>query len=105
MRHKRNIPQQDYLANLMLWTADPEQVAIVTAAAKQGITNAQYALGLMYAEGRGVTPSATEAYYWLSLAWEQGDKDALLLRQIVEADLTLDEIAATEMRLPKGTLQ
>src|SRR5690606_27213409 len=39
---------------------------------------AQYHLGGMYDEGRGVPQSYTEAYKWFILAAEQGDIDAQL---------------------------
>jgi len=37
----------------------------------QGDMDAQYALGLCYAERRGVTQDLVNAYLWLSLAFAQ----------------------------------
>jgi len=40
----------------------------VTRAADQGIADAQFNLGNMYAKGRGVPQDYTLAYMWLNLA-------------------------------------
>ena len=43
-------------------------VAWYRRAAEQGHARAQYNLGGMYAEGRGVPPDAVEAHMWLTIA-------------------------------------
>ncbi len=44
--------------------------------AKQGLSQAQYNLGLMYAEGEGVAQDYQEAVRWYRLAAEQGNEAA-----------------------------
>ncbi len=44
--------------------------------AEQGDADAQYNLGLMYANGEGVAEDDTQAVYWYRKAAEQGDADA-----------------------------
>ncbi len=44
--------------------------------AGQGDADAQYALGVMYEDGRGVPQDSAEAVKWYRLAAEQGDADA-----------------------------
>ncbi|MDY3736694.1 MAG: tetratricopeptide repeat protein, partial [Sodaliphilus sp.] len=43
---------------------------------EQGYADAQNNLGNLYAEGKGVSQSYTEAVKWYRLAAEQGDADA-----------------------------
>ncbi len=45
-------------------------------AAEQGVARAQYDLGLMYFEGKGVPQDYKQAVYWYRLAAEQGYADA-----------------------------
>jgi len=45
-------------------------------AAQQGSAPAQFNLGRMYSEGRGVVKNESEALKWFTLAAEQGDPDA-----------------------------
>jgi len=45
-----------------------------TIASEQGHAKAQVHLGLLYAEGKGVSNSAEAALKWFTLAAEQGDK-------------------------------
>lgn len=90
-----------YLKDLILLRNDPGKVAAVREAAARGEVDALYALGLIYAEGRGVAIDLAQAHYWLSLAVEQGDRDAELLRNIVGSQMTDDEYAAAK-RLRAG---
>ncbi|MGB5443677.1 MAG: SEL1-like repeat protein [Gammaproteobacteria bacterium] len=73
---------------LRLLRNDPEAAAEMLAAAEQGDMDAQYAMGLIYAEGRGVAQDEVMAHYWLSRAIEQGDVDAQTLLQIVAFSMT-----------------
>jgi TPR repeat protein len=91
----------NYLKHLILLRNDPSKVGPVREAAQRGEVDAQYALGLIYAEGRGVPIDLAQAHYWLSLAVEQGDKDADLLRNIVGSQMSDDEYAAAK-RLRAG---
>jgi TPR repeat protein len=47
------------------------------ASANQGYAEAQYNLGTLYHEGRGVEVSHDEAVKWYTLAADQGDSNAL----------------------------
>jgi len=85
-----------YLKHLILLRNDPSKVPIVRAAALRGEMDAQYAMGLIYAEGRGVPEDLAQAHYWLSLAIDQGDRDAELLRNIVGSRMTDEEFAAAK---------
>lgn len=90
-----------YLKDLILLRNDPSKVGPVREAALRGEVDAQYAMGLIYAEGRGVEIDLALAHYWLSLAVAQGDRDADLLRNIVGSQMTDDEYAAAK-RLRAG---
>jgi uncharacterized protein len=90
-----------YLKDLILLRNDPSKVGAVREAALRGEVDAQYAMGLIYAEGRGVEVDLAQAHYWLSLAVDQGDKDADLLRNIVGSQMSDAEYAAAK-RLRAG---
>ena len=91
----------NYLKDLILLRNDPSRVPAILAAAQHGEVDAQYALGLVYAEGRGVPIDLAQAHYWLSLAIAQGDRDAELLRNIVGSQMTDAEYEAA-VRLRSG---
>ena len=65
------------LSGLNLLRNDPEVAARLIAAAEEGDMDAQYAAGLVYAEGRGVEPDLVQSYFWLTRAMEQGDVEAI----------------------------
>jgi TPR repeat protein len=77
-----------YLKNFVLLRNDPSKVGVVRDAAERGDMDAQYTLGLIYAEGRGVEIDLAMAHYWLSLAVDQGDRDAEQLRNVVGSQMT-----------------
>jgi len=85
-----------YLKDLILLRNDPSTVARIREAAERGEVDAQYAMGLVYAEGRGVEIDLAQAHYWLSLAIAQGDRDADVLRNIVGSQMTDAEHAAAK---------
>lgn len=91
----------NYLKDLVLLRNDPSIVPVILEAAQNGEVDAQYALGLVYAEGRGVAIDLAQAHYWLSLAVEQGDRDAEMLRNIVGCQMTDEEYDAAQ-RLRAG---
>jgi TPR repeat protein len=91
----------NYLKDLVLLRNDPSIVPAIQEAARRGEVDAQYALGLVYAEGRGVAIDLAQAHYWLSLAVEQGDHDAELLRNVVGCQMTDEEYTAAR-RLRAG---
>ena len=79
------------LSGLGLLRNDPEVAARVIAEAERGDMDAQYAAGLIYAEGRGVEINLVQAYFWLTRALDQGDSDAETLRRMVAADMQNSE--------------
>jgi len=84
------------LADLILLRNDPAVAAEFLQAAIKGDVDAQYGMGLIYAEGRGVEQDEARAIYWLTRAIGQGDKDAAVLRQIVAASMTPEQLAEAE---------
>ena len=87
-----------YLADLALYRNDPELAKALTENALQGDRNAQYALGLIYIEGRGVQLNPVESYAWLTAAIMQGDEDAFLLRNMVVELMSRNDIEEAEER-------
>ena len=83
-----------YLKDLILLRNDPAKVGPIREAARRGEVDALYAMGLIYAEGRGVAVDLAQAHYWLSLAIAQGDRDADLLRNIVGSQMSDEEYQA-----------
>lgn len=92
-----------YLKDLILLRNDPGKVPAIRARAARGEADAQYAMGLICAEGRGVEVDLAQAHYWLSLAVAQGDRDAVLLRNLVGSRMTETEYQAA-LRLRLGPL-
>ena len=86
----------DFLPELVLWRNDPEHAEEVREQAEGGNVHAQYALGLMYAEGRGVKQDEVQAYVWLSRAAAQGDQDAVTIRYILLSHMNPGQIAAAD---------
>ena len=76
------------LSALRLLRNDPDLAAELLEAAEQGDVDAQYGMGLVYAEGRGFEQDEARAHYWLSRAIEQGDTDAQTLLRIVAFNMT-----------------
>lgn len=74
-----------------LLRGDPEIVTGLLAAAEQGDVDAQYRVGLIYAEGRGVAQDEVKSFYWLSRALQQGDTGAQTLLQVVAAAMTPEQ--------------
>ena len=92
------------LSGLGLLRNDPETAARLIAEAEKGDMDAQYAAGLIYAEGRGVEPDPVQAYFWLTRAIAQGDSDAEQLRRQVAKDMSDTEFeqARRLVRLADG---
>ena len=89
------------LRGLNLLRNDPVTAARVIAEAESGDMDAQYAAGLIYAEGRGVEQNQALSYFWLSLAHDQGDEDAQLLRMVVAVEMSDDDYACAKQLLEK----
>jgi TPR repeat protein len=105
IKHKATNSTTDFLSALTLLSHDPDLLGDVLPQAKAGNVHAQYAAGLIYAEGRGVEPDRVEAYVWLSRALGLGDQDAGLLRSMLLASMSTEEIARAELKLVAEVLQ
>lgn len=92
---------QNLLSELQLLRNDPSLAPRLMEYANRGEVDAQYALGLVYAEGRGVPVDLARAHMWLCRAADQGDQDAVLLRNTVGAQMS-DEELSTSQRLRRG---
>lgn len=88
----------DFLKDIVLLRNDPELVETIREQALQGNSHAQYALGLLYAEGRGVAEDLVEAWAWLTLAVMRGDKDAEQLRYVVAGQMQQEQFDEAERR-------
>ena len=65
---------------------------------EQGDATAQYGLGIMYANGRGVLKDSVLAHMWSNIAGANGRADARERRDELERDMTRAEISrATEL--------
>jgi TPR repeat protein len=64
--------------------------------AEKGNVDAQYSIGLMYANGQGVDPDKVKAHTWFDLASRKGDKDAAADRDALEGQMTPEQIAAAK---------
>ena len=95
--------RDDFLSKLVLWNNDPEHVEQVREKAEAGNVDAQYALGLMYAEGRGIKQDEIQAYIWLCRAVEQGDQDAATLRYVLLSQMEPRQIAAAVRQVEQGS--
>lgn len=91
--------ENDFLSELVLWRNDPAHAELVREKAETGNVHAQYALGLMYAEGRGLKQDEVQAYVWLSRAAQQGDQDAVTLRYVLLSQMEAGQIAAAVRQL------
>ncbi len=73
-----------------------EALARFRPLAEGGDNRAQYWLGIMYFEGKGVARDDVRAFYWLSLAAERGNRAARLGRDGVARRMSDEAIAAAE---------
>jgi TPR repeat protein len=71
-------------------------------AAAQGEATAQVNLGLLYANGYGISKDYVQAYYWYSRAGAQGHKEALELRSAVASKMNPVQIADAEQLADKS---
>jgi TPR repeat protein len=84
----------DFLSELVLLRNDPLLAQTIHKEAMTGNPHAQYAMGLIYAQARGVELDLAAAYAWLTLAVMQGDREAECLRNIVGCDISDQEFVA-----------
>ena len=64
--------------------------------AAQGNQNAQYDLGVMYANGWGVPQDYIQVHMWLNLAATSGDADAIAARDSIANLMSSAEIAEAQ---------
>lgn len=67
--------------------------------AEQGVRRAQFYIGSLFHEGRGVEQDQIKAFYWLSLSNKAGYPNAGLVLQTVEQTMTEAQIAAAHKLL------
>jgi len=87
------------LAALTLLRNDPGVAEEFLQDATQGDVDAQYGMGLIYAEGRGVEQDEAKSFYWLTRAVEQGDNGAAALRKVVAAGMSAEQVARARLLL------
>lgn len=87
-----------YLRDMLGIHDDLSLAKFIEDHAYMGEPNAQYALGLIYAEGRGVMQDAVTSYAWLTLAMLQADSEAADMRYLVSGMMTPGQIAIAEQR-------
>lgn len=90
------------LSDLVLLRNDPLVAGEFLQAAHQGDIDAQYGMGLIYAEGRGVDQDEVKAFYWLTCAMEKGDSGAEVLRKVVAAGMTEEQLVRARLLLKAG---
>jgi TPR repeat protein len=64
--------------------------------ANEGNARAQFGLGVMYNNGRGVAQDYVRAHMWFNLSASRGDTEAAENRSIVENEMTLEQIAEAQ---------
>ena len=87
------------ISDLTLLRNDPGVAANFIREAHEGDIDAQYGLGLIYAEGRGVPQDDATAFFWLTRAVEQGDRDAETLRNQVAAGMTSEQFDRADLMM------
>ena len=65
-------------------------------AAEQGIADAQFRLGVAYANGEGVLEDTLAAYAWYNIAAANGDDSAKGLKDIITKEMTPEQIAEAQ---------
>ena len=85
------------------YTLEPHQdfkraADLLRQSALQGFAPAQSSLALLYLTGAGVPVDRVEAYAWLGLAAEQGEREALELQPSLQAELSDAELQQARQR-------
>lgn len=94
------------------YTLEPHQdfgraTDLLRQSALQGFAPAQTSLALLYLTGAGVPVDRVEAYAWLDLAAEQGERDALDRQPGLQAELSdaeLQQARDRALRYGQGAL-
>ena len=88
------------VATAVVGTAQHESIEDLRANAEQGNARAQFGLGVMYANGRGVPQDDVQAYIWFSLSASRSSGEArdraANNRDRVYETLTFDERAEAQ---------
>jgi peptidyl-prolyl cis-trans isomerase B (cyclophilin B) len=81
-------------------TEPPQEIiSKIMTNAEQGDRDAQYALGMKFASGDGVSKDVVEAYAWLHRAAERGHSGALMARYELSQSMTQSQIAEGKARV------
>ena len=76
-----------------------EHFATVIKEAQQGKPYSQYRAGMLYLRGTGTPQNDEEAFFWLSLASQAGEKDATARRDEVLSRLSAAQAAGIQARI------
>ncbi len=77
-------------------TFDPNSPPSCAVAAEEGVVEAQFCLGMHYANGRGIGRDYVEAHKWLNLAALQGNTSALEVRGAIAAEMPAIEVVEAQ---------
>jgi hypothetical protein len=66
--------------------------------AEKGSANAQFNLGVLYANGEGVLQGSSESYVWLNIAAMAGNKNLAIKRDRAAEKLTTEELNLAQQR-------
>ena len=84
-------------------TFDPNSLPSCAAAAEVGVVDAQYCLGMHYANGRGVERDYVSAHKWFNLAAMQGNETARDIRGELSMEMAAHEIAEAQRQAREWT--
>jgi localization factor PodJL len=68
-------------------------------AAKRGVVDSQFNLGMLYARGLGVSQDFAESYKWFAIAAAHGDKDAAKARDDVAKSIEATQMSEVKEKL------
>ena len=77
-------------------TFGPNSPPSCAVAAEDGVVEAQFCLGMHYANGRGIDRNYVEAHKWLNLAALQGNPGARVVRGEIAAEMAPHEVAEAQ---------
>ena len=76
--------------------AKDQDIAQLRQASEDGDADAQFGLGVMYANGEGVLENYVKAYAWWNLAAAQGHKGAIKAKASLRKDMTTEQVAEAQ---------
>ena len=77
-------------------TFDPNSLPSCAAAAEAGVVDAQYCLGMHYANGRDVERDYISAHKWFNLAAMRGSAPARDVRGELAVEMSADQVAEAQ---------